>query len=454
MSDAHILLIEDDLSLSEILAFNLSEHGLEVTVANTGQEGLDAYDASQHDVVLCDLKLPDMDGLQILAKLRALDKDVVVVMLTAFGSTTYALNAMRQGAFHYVEKPVNTRSLISLLERAQEHRRGASPAASAAPQTTIDEPVIIAASPRMSEVLKIVDKISPSDVPVFIRGESGTGKELIAHTIHARSNRQRKPFIALNCAAIPADLLESLLFGHERGAFTGATTQHKGKFLAADGGTLFLDEIAELAPKLQSKLLRVLQNGEVDVLGQAHPIKVDVRIIAATHQDIEQHIESGQFRQDLYYRLNVIPIQIPPLRERPEDIPVLVRHLVRKLASDQPNLPISRQVDEALIKHSWPGNIRELENVIKRMLLLRDGEGLSAADIPKELNTATIKTTALPFTLPDDGLDLLELERQIIEAALIKHDGNQSATARYLNIARHVLLYRIEKYGLDTPLKP
>lgn len=451
MSDAHILLIEDDLSLSEILEFNLSEHGLQVTVAHTGKAGLDAYDPRAHDVVLCDLKLPDMDGLQVLAKLRALDPDVVVIVLTAFGSTAYALNAMRQGAFHYVEKPVNTRSLISLLERAHQQRRGAQPSHDS-PQRAIEEPVIIAASPRMSEVLKIVDKISPSDVPVLIRGESGTGKELVARTIHARSNRQKKPFIALNCAAIPADLLESLLFGHERGAFTGATTQHKGKFLAADGGTLFLDEIAELAPKLQSKLLRVLQNGEVDVLGQSHPIKVDVRIIAATHQDIEQHIESGQFRQDLFYRLNVIPIQIPPLRERPEDIPVLVRHLVRKLASDQPNLPISRQVDEALIKHTWPGNIRELENVIKRMLLLRDGEGLSAADIPKELERTPTKPTTLPFELPDEGLDLLELERQIIEAALIKHEGNQSATARYLNIARHVLLYRIEKYGLDTSL--
>lgn len=445
-ADTHILLVEDDLSLSEILSFNLKEHGLRVTVTHSGEAALNAYDPSEHHVVLTDLKLPDMDGMQVLQKIKAVEPAAVVIILTAFGSTTRAVEAMRQGAFHYVEKPVNTLALVQLLERARA--QAILPQTSAPPSQS---PTLIAASPRMSEVLRVVDKIAPSDVPVFIYGESGTGKEVIARTIHARSDRRDKPFIAVNCAAIPADLLESLLFGHERGAFTGATSAHKGKFLAADGGTLFLDEIAELAPQLQSKLLRVLQSGEVDILGQNKPVKVDVRIISATHQDLEQRIQSGAFRQDLHYRLNVIPIELPALRERPEDIPVLVRHLIRKLHPQAPELPISREVDEALIAYTWPGNIRELENIIKRMLLLKEGPGLTAQDLPAALRGKTLAAPTsqnLPFTLPEDGLDLLELERAIIHAALIKHEGNQSATARYLNIPRHVLLYRMEKYGL------
>ena len=453
----HVLIIEDDASLLEILSFNLQEHGFQVTQASTGAQGLAAYEPTRHEVVLTDLKLPDMDGLEVLSALKAQDAQVVVVILTAFGSTTRAVNAMRQGAFHYIEKPVNTRALVGLLERARDHRKRLHPSPGREDDAAY-EPLIVAASPHMSAVLRVVDKIAPSDVPVLIRGESGTGKELVARTIHARSARRQGPLIAVNCAAIPADLLESVLFGHERGAFTGATSGHRGKFLAADGGTIFLDEIAELAAPLQSKLLRVLQNGEVDVIGQAKPARVDVRVISATHQDMEACVARQAFRQDLLYRLNVIPLQIAPLRERPEDIPVLLRHLVRRLEPTQANLPIDRAVDDALLAHTWPGNVRELENVVKRMLLLRDGPGLSAQDIPPELRPqaqaqAQAPPQGLPFALPEDGLDLVALERRIIEAALRKHEGNQSATARYLNIPRHVLLYRMEKYGI-TPDDP
>lgn len=436
-----LLLVEDDDSFREVMSSNLTDAGYEVVAASGGREALDLFDPATVDVVITDLRMPGMSGLEVLDELRERDPAVVVLVLTAFGSTERAIEAMRRGAFHYVEKPANLTTLLMMVERALDLR---NLRVSSNVQTTI-----ISASPAMNRVLRLVDKIATADATILIRGESGTGKELVARTIHERSSRSARAFVAVNCAAIPAELLESVLFGHEKGAFTGATKASPGKFVAAEGGTIFLDEIGEMSPMLQSKLLRVLQTGEIDVVGRNTPRMVDVRVVAATHRDLEAMVANGEFREDLFYRLNVIPLEIPALRERPEDVPVLFRHFARQ--QGRPDVEVDRKVDEALANYHWPGNVRELENVVRRMLLLADGPRLDASDIPDQLSTPQTKVDAgLPFELPDDELDLNEHERRIIVAALEKFDGNQSAAARYLRIPRHVLLYRLDKYEIDV----
>ncbi|MBU0553724.1 sigma-54 dependent transcriptional regulator [Myxococcota bacterium] len=435
MSPPRVLLIEDDDSLRQVLAINLEDHDFIVDQAPDGAAGLALYDPLRHDVVLTDLRMPEVDGLGVLEGVLARDPTAAVVVLTAFGGTEQALEAMRRGAFHYVEKPLHTGALIATLRRAMAARLSPS-----APR----RPEIIAASPAMNRALRIVDKVAHSEAPVMILGESGVGKELIARAIHQRGGRAAGPFVAINCAAIPGELLESALFGHEKGAFTGANARRDGKFSQANGGTLFLDEIAEMSPRLQSKLLRALQERRVDRLGGAAPEPFDARILTATHQDLKARIAQGVFREDLYYRLHVVPLEVPPLRARREDIPVLTRHFLRQLA---PGVGVSRAVDEALMGYAWPGNIRELRAVVERMLLLRDGPDLEVEDVPPELR-APPQPQGLPFALPDEGFDLIAHEIAIIRAALEKTGGRRAAAARYLHLPRHVLIYRLEKYGL------
>jgi len=439
-----ILLIEDDESLREVLTFHLEDAGHRVDPADRGEKGLELYDAERHDVVMTDLNMPGIDGMEVVTGLLEADPMAVVLVVTAYGSTERAVEAMRRGAFHYVEKPVNSTALIAMVERAGAHRRMIRENEQLREDASHE---IITASPTMNDVLQVIEKVAASDAPVLITGESGTGKELVARTLHRASDRAERAFVAVNCAAIPDELLESTLFGHEKGAFTGATRSAPGKFVSADGGTVFLDEIAEMSPKLQSKLLRVLQEGEVDAVGSSEPRIVDIRVVSATHQDLEKRIQDGDFREDLYYRLNVIPVRVPPLRERPEDIPVLFRFFIRKHEHDA-SIAISPDVDERLVAYDWAGNVRELENLVKRMLLLRTGDRLESKDLPDEVRFSSSDPSNLPFRLPNEGLDLVKLEENVIRAALKKHGGNQSATARYLNIPRHVLLYRIEKFDL------
>ncbi len=447
-----LLVVEDDDSLREVLTFNLEEAGFEVTAVASGTEGLEAYDADAFDVVITDLRMPEIDGMELLDRLVERDPLAVVVMVTAFGSKDRAIEAMRRGAFHYVEKPVNKRTLLAVIETAVEYRRVRRENRALKDGNDGKGPTIVAASPEMNAVMRRVDKVADSGATVLIRGESGTGKELVARALHDRSSRSGAPFVAVNCAAIPEELLESVLFGHKKGAFTGATADSEGKFAAADGGTLFLDEIAEMSAELQSKLLRVLETGEIDTVGATRPQQVDVRILAATHRDIEGLVEEGRFREDLFYRLNVVPLEIPPLRERREDIPVLVRAFMREQADRE--ITIEREVDDALMAYDWPGNVRELRNVVERMCLLCEGDRLTAEDVPSQVHTASSNATpgsdaeTLPFELPEEGLDLMDLERRVIEAVLDKTDGNQSAAARYLNLPRHKLIYRLEKFGL------
>ncbi|MFU8802303.1 MAG: sigma-54-dependent transcriptional regulator [Bradymonadaceae bacterium] len=449
-----LLLVEDDGSLREVMAFNLGEAGYEVVATQSGAEALRLYDPTVHDVVITDLRMPGIDGLEVLRRIRGRNPRAVVLVLTAYGSVERAIDAMQQGAFHYVEKPVNTRALQALVARALEYSELARENARLHDHLGHQgrEYTIISASPAMNEVLRLIDKVAESDVAVLIRGESGTGKELVARALHERSLRRYRPFVAVNCAALPDSLLESLLFGHEKGAFTGASRAQPGKFRAAEGGTIFLDEIAEMSPHLQSKLLRVLQDGEVEVIGASQPIRVDVRVVAATHQDLHDLIQRGSFREDLFYRLNVVPIEVPPLRQRREDIPVLLRYLIRRRCEEP--VEVERGVDELLLGHDWPGNVRELQNIVTRMLLLMEGKCLRITDVPAEIlepgSAMLAGPIELPFGLPADGLDLMELEKAVIVAVLRKMEGNQSATARYLNIPRHVLLYRLEKYGIGT----
>lgn len=447
----HILLAEDDDSLREVMTFNLEEAGFSVDAAEDGQRALETFDPERHDAVVTDLRMPQMDGMELLSRLLERDPAVVVVVVTAYGNSDRALEAMRRGAFHYVEKPVNNLALQTVIKKAVDHRRTQRENVELKERVQGRErPTLVASSPAMNEVLRTVDKIATSDATILIEGESGTGKELIARAIHDRSDRAQARFVAINCAAIPSELLESILFGHEKGAFTGADRASEGKFSAADGGTLFLDEIAEMPPKLQSKLLRVLQEGEIEVVGSNRPCPVDVRVVAATHQNLTELVDQGKFRQDLFFRLNVIPLRIPPLRERREDIPVLFRFFLRKYAEGE-RIEVDREVDDALLGYDWPGNVRELQNIVERMVLLRDDDRITVDDVPRVIgkdHDLPAHEGSLPFRLPEDGLDLMELEKNVIMAALDKMDGNQSATARYLNIPRHVLLYRLEKFGI------
>lgn len=442
-----VLLIEDDASLLEVMAMNLEDFGFQVDVASSGEAGVAAYDPARHDVTLTDLRMPGMSGLDVLDTILGREPGAIVLVLTAYGGAENALEAMRRGAFHYVEKPVNTRALIDELERALRHKQGA-----ARPRS---QRAMVASSPAMNKVLRIVDRVAEADAPVMILGESGVGKELVARAIHERSGRAENAFVAVNCAAIPAELLESVLFGYVKGAFTGAARRTDGKFSAAHGGTLFLDEIAEMSVQLQSKLLRVLQDGFIERVGSVTPERVDVRILTATHQDLPGRIEQGLFRQDLYFRLHVVPLVIPALRGRREDIPVLMRHFLRVVEAPA-EVEFSARVDDVFMAYDWPGNVRELRNVIERMVLLREDDLIDVADIPPELlggarasaHSRATTSAGLPFELPEDELDLRELERQIIMKTLERFDGNRSATARYLKIPRHVLIYRLEKFGI------
>lgn len=434
-----ILLVEDDKNLAKVLQFHLEEAGHHVTYSPSADEAL-SLDLKSFELILTDLNMPGTDGLEFLAKLKALNVSAAAVVLTAYGSTDRAVAAMQAGAFHYVEKPVHAKALLAIVERALEFSR-----VRAENQTLRGRKhEIISASPSMSHLLEVVDRVADTDHTILIRGESGTGKELVARALHNGSSRAKAAFVAVNCAAIPDELLESTLFGHEKGAFTGATARHEGKFLLADGGTIFLDEIAEMSLRLQAKLLRILQESELEVVGGGAPKPVDIRVIAATNQDLEALMREGHFREDLFYRINVVPLFIPPLRHRPEDIPVLLRFFLRKHAQDK-DVRVSRGLDAALIQYHWPGNVRELENVAKRMLVLRRTDTLELTDLPGELSTKAPHVSGLPFLLPPGQLDLKKLENDIIRAALDMHQGNQSATARYLNIPRHVLLYRLEK---------
>jgi DNA-binding NtrC family response regulator len=448
-----LLLIDDDDSLRRVAEYMLNEEGYEVLTAGGGVEGFDLFQRHPVDLVLTDVRMPDMDGVDLLARLKAVQPDLPVILITAHGSIASAVEAMKLGAFDYLTKPFDRERLRATVRKALDM------AALASENRQLRQIIaerfsfasMIAGSRAMHAVTDTAARVAQTDTTVLLEGESGTGKELLAKAIHFHSARARGPFVTINCGAIPEQLLESELFGHRRGSFTGAVADKKGRLETADRGTVFLDEIGDLPAALQVKILRVLQEHEIDKLGDQRPIKVDVRVIAATNRDLEKMVADGSFRDDLYYRLAVVPIRMPPLRERTDDIPLLVDHLlgkhVERLGRSRPE--VDKAVYAAFNRYGWPGNIRELENVLERALVLdRDGR-LGPDDLPDRLRSAEQQLGTLRLELPDDGIALEDVEKELLLAALEKHNWNQTRAAAYLKITRSTLLYRMEKFGIE-----
>lgn len=440
-----ILFIDDDETSRKAAGYNLRRLGLDVDEAVDGAAGLLLFDPTRHEVVVTDLKMPIVDGMGVLRAVRERSPDTPVVVITAFGSVDKAVEALRAGAWDFVEKPFSRDHLELTLRRALEAARLRSDNRRLR-VSSVERPMI-AESPAMKQVLTMVDRVAATRAPVLITGESGVGKELVARRLHARSPRSGGPFVAVSCAAIPSELVEAELFGHTRGAFTGADRAREGRFRKASGGTLFLDEVAELPLGTQAKLLRVLQEGQVDVLGADNPLDVDVRIVCATNQQVEQLVADGLFREDLYYRLNVIRILVPPLRERREDIPALARRFLSELSVGL-ELEMPDEVVAALVARSWRGNVRELRNACERLAILCPGSRVRIADLPPLMETPGTSTRWLDL-LPD-GLSLVDLEAQVIDHTLQRCRGNVSQAARSLGVPRHVLAYRIEKNGIRS----
>ncbi len=456
-----VLVVDDDESLRRVVEYNLQEEGHRVLTAVDGPEGWRQFQAEAVDLVLTDVRMPEMDGIELLTRLKAMQPDLPVIMLTAHGTIDSAVDAMKLGAFDYLTKPFNRDQLktavwkaLEVAELTSENRYLREVIAD-----RLSFANMIAGSRAMRAVTDTAGRVAQSDTTVLLEGESGTGKELLAKAIHFHSPRARAPFVTINCGAIPEQLLESELFGHRRGSFTGAVGDKRGKFEAADGGTIFLDELGELPVQLQVKILRVLQEREIDKVGETRPVKVNVRVIAATNRDLEKMVADGTFRDDLYYRLAVVSIRVPPLRERADDIPLLVDHLLdkhtRRLGRERPL--VEKDVYSALNLYGWPGNIRELENVIERALVLdRDGV-LGLDDLPERLRTREHRVANLRMELPDEGVSLEDVERELLLAALEKHNWNQTRAAAFLNITRSTLLYRMQKFHLErdkTPTEP
>lgn len=444
-----ILLVDDDQSLRRVMEYSLAESGYVVRAVGNGEAALRLFGKEAFDAVVTDITMPGISGMEVLRKVRESDPTLPVIIITAYGTIESAVEAMRQGAFDYITKPFNRDELKITLERALKMRRLEKENCDLR-AAVIDKyrfSGIIGESAGIRNVLDLAGRVAASDATVLVTGESGTGKELIAKGIHFSSGRSKGPFVAVNCAAIPDNLIESELFGHVKGAFTGAVKDREGKFEQADGGTLFLDEIGDLRIDLQAKILRALQERTIERVGANRLISLDVRVIAATNRDLEESVRNGTFREDLYYRLSVVTLHIPPLRERREDIPLLAEHFVRKFNKSE-DTAIEPNAMAALVSYGWPGNVRELENVIERASVLKRGNTITAADLPDKVTKKSGGVSDIILNLPDDGLSLEELEKSLIIKALEKHNGNQTRAAEYLRITRPTLIYRMEKYGL------
>ena len=446
-----ILIIDDDISLRRVLEYNLQEEGYDVVTAASGAEGLELFERHRPALVITDLKMPGMSGFQVLAAIKERSPETLVMVITAFGAVETAVEAMRLGAYDYVTKPFNRDELKLIVKKALQLRGLAEENQRLREELTdrAEFHNIVGISRGMEQVFQVVRKVADTEATVLISGESGTGKELVARAIHSLSGRRDCPFVAINCAAIPRDLLESELFGHVKGSFTGAIRDKEGKFELADGGTIFLDEVGELPLELQPKLLRVLQERVVEPVGGITQRKLDVRVVAATNVDVEKAIAAGTFREDLYYRLSVIPVHLPPLRQRREDIPLLVRHFSAKHGGEAVVFPPETMV--VLQEYQWPGNVRELENTVERLLIMRSSDTIDVTELPAKVREGKRPgQVCRVVNLPDEGYSLEQLEREIVVEALERNDWNQTAAARFLRIPRHTLIYRIEKYNIQT----
>ena len=449
---ATILIIEDEAKMRRLLELNLGEDGFKTVSAPDAETGLQLLASEQIDLVITDLKLPGMSGLELLQAVKRQDAALPVVVMTAFGSVETAVDAMKAGATDYVLKPFSLAEMRMVVRkeldvsRLREENRSLREALG----EKYSHPNIIAGSAKMQDVLAIVERVAPTNSTVLLGGESGVGKDLIARAIHEKSRRASGPFIKINSTAIPENLLESELFGYEKGAFTGASTSKPGKFELADKGTLFLDEIGDVPPVTQVKLLRVLQEREFERLGGTRTVKVDVRLVAATNRDLRAALEDGTFREDLYYRLNVVPIDIPPLREHKEDIPDLTNLFLKKFCRDSGRevTTISREATDLLMSHHWPGNVRELQNIIERACALTKTSKLEPDDIHIDSSPRNKAAASSDGFLPA-GMTLDQWEDDMIREALKRAAGNKSQAARLLGLSRNALRYRLSKIGIE-----
>jgi len=451
--DKTILLADDDVNLRRVLEFQLKDAGYIVSTAGDGAEALEVFTTGDFDCVITDLRMPKLTGLEFLEKIKTANAEIPVIVITAFGEVETAVAAMKAGAFDYINKPFNRDEILLTLERALSFSQTKNENRQL--RELVDKEFrlenVIGESPQIRNVLHLVGRVARSDATVLITGESGTGKEIIAKGIHFSGRRRDMPFIPINCAAIPESLIEAELFGYRRGSFTGATSDTKGKFETAHGGTLFLDEISQMPIALQPKLLRVLQEQEITRIGESAPRKINVRIVAATNQNLENMVESGEFREDLYFRLAVVPIHLPPLRARHDDVPLLINYFFRRAKKKHgfENLKMTPEVAGAISNYSYPGNVRELENLIERMVVLSDESALTMADVPEYVSKPMQNFGNVKLELPPEPISLDEVEREIILRALEMHNHNQSQTARYLGITRSALIYRMEKHNLE-----
>ena len=449
-----ILVCEDE----ELIRWSLCEHlrgrGYTVVEAEDGVQALEQAEATSPDLVLTDIKMPRMDGLTALRRMRERDLDMPVIVLTAHGAVETAIEATQLGATAYLSKPFDLREVELAVKQALERHRLASQVAYLRDQSLAEYSSIIGQSGAMRRLFALLQRLEDVDAPtVLLRGESGTGKDLIAHAIHDRGPRRAGPMMEVDCASLPDQLIESELFGHERGAFTDARATKRGLFEVARGGTIFLDEIAEMSTATQAKLLRALENRTFKRVGGVTSLQLDAGVIAATHRDLAAEVKAGTFREDLYFRLNVIQVEVPALRERRDDIPLLVEHFVSRFNREfrREVRGLSGEAMQLLQGYSWPGNVRELRNVIERVVILEDREVIGAAQLPGEIRYGSRggQADGAPFVLPEEGVDLDALERSLLQQAVERTGGNQSAAARLLGISRYALRYRLEKHNLS-----
>ncbi len=460
-----LLVVDDEPNLRKVLSAQLQRDGYDVHTAEDGEQALEVLRDHHIDLVITDLKMPKLDGMELLRRVVAMDEELPVVMITAHGTVDNAVEALKTGAFDYITKPFDQAEVRSVVQKALRTRDLSATEATRAPEAVSEEGArygIIGQSPGILEVYSVLDRVADTPTTVLITGESGTGKELVARALHENSSRREKPFIKVNCAAIPKDLMESELFGYERGAFTGAVGSKPGRFELASGGTLFLDEIGSIPVEMQVKLLRALQESEFERVGGIKTIRVDVRLVAATNSDLKKEIALGAFREDLYYRLNVVPIRLPPLRERADDISQLCRHFIDKFNTRLKKKVVGFEPDaeRALDIYPWPGNIRELENVIERAVLFSDGTTIRRSDLPPEVRegTALSRSSQASQPPPDvrsaDGLKeqvkaaMSRLERDLIQKALEQTNGNVTHAARLLKISRKGLQLKMKELSL------
>lgn len=452
-----VLVIDDEADFLQMLHIILTKAGYKVTTTTDAREGLQLAEKHMFDLCLCDLKMPNMDGMEFLESLRKMGIQTTVIVMSAYGDNEMAIRAMKAGAYDYINKPFTSDEIVLTLRKAEEreqlrreNRELRTRIAKSHPPTTV-----VAKSEAMRRIVAMANKIAQYKSTVLLTGESGSGKEVIARLIHESSSRSKGPFVPVNCGAIPEHLMESEFFGHLKGAFTDAYTNKKGLIETAQWGTLFLDEVGELPLQLQVKILRFLQESEIRRIGDTKPIKVDVRVIAATAKNLDEEVAQGRFREDLFYRLNVVPIRIPPLRERVEDIPALVDFFLMR-TRERLGLPkvmvVQPDAMNALMSYSWPGNVRELENVIERAIVLAEGDEITLKTLPENIRSGAGKpkvTSSLPIMGMSVKRNQKALEKMLIEKALEEHGGNRTKAAKALEISHRALLYKIKEYGLD-----